>query len=101
MTASNQSQVGPQERTVPPLLSAQAARYADRTLFACDGERWSFRGAVEIAARTAGSLHAAGVQPGERVAILCSNRPELMRVFLGCAWLGAIAVPINTAVKGP
>ncbi len=24
-----------------------------------------------------------------------------MRVFLGCAWLGAVAVPINTASRGP
>jgi carnitine-CoA ligase len=101
MTASLQSKVAPEERTVPRLLMTQAERYADRTLFACGGETWTFRGAAEIAARTAGSLHAAGVQPGERVAILCSNRPELMRVFLGCAWLGAIAVPINTAAKGP
>jgi carnitine-CoA ligase len=101
MTASHQSQVAPGERTVPRLLLSQAARYADRTLFACAGESWSFSDAAEIAARTAGSLHATGVRPGDRVAILCSNRPELMRVFLGCAWLGAIAVPINTAAKGP
>ena len=101
MTAGLQNLVAAGERTVPRLLMTQAARYADRTLFACGGESWSFRGAAEIAGRTAGALQVAGVQPGERVAILCSNRPELMRVFLGCAWLGAIAVPINTAVKGP
>ena len=101
MTAGLQNLVAAGERTVPRLLVTQAARYADRTLFACGGESWSFRGAAEIAGRTAGALQVVGVQPGERVAILCSNRPELMRVFLGCAWLGAIAVPINTAVKGP
>src|SRR5262245_15958038 len=101
MTASLQSEVAPEERTVPRLLVTQAARYAERTLFACGGETWTFRGAADIAARTAGSLSARGVQPGERVAILCSNRPELMRVFVGCPWLGAIAVPINTAAKGP
>jgi len=100
MTASHQSQVAPGERTVPRLLVSQAVRHGDRTLFACGGESWSFKDAAEIAARAAGSLYAAGVRPGERVAILCSNRPELMRVFLGCAWLGAVAVPINTAAKG-
>src|SRR5262249_53278013 len=82
-------------------LLTQAARYADRALFACGDEIWTFRGAADIAARTAGLLCARGVQPGERVAILCSNRPELMRVLVGCAWLGAIAVPINTAAKVP
>jgi crotonobetaine/carnitine-CoA ligase len=49
----------------------------------------------------AGALRNAGVQAGDRVAILCSNRPEFLRVVLGCGWLGAVAVPINTAVKGP
>ncbi len=28
---------------------------------------------------------------------MCSNRAEFIESFLGCAWLGAIAVPINVA----
>ncbi len=39
-------------------------------------------------------------QRGDRVAILCGNRPELMRLFLGCAWLGAVSVPLNAAARG-
>jgi crotonobetaine/carnitine-CoA ligase len=101
VTATFEVDVAPAERTLPRLLARQASRYADRTLFSCRGEVWTFKDALEIAARAAGSLVAAGIRPGERVAILCSNRPEFMRIFLGCAWLGAVAVPINTAVKGP
>jgi crotonobetaine/carnitine-CoA ligase len=89
------------DRTLPRLLDLQAARYGDRVLFACNGETWTFAEAAKIAARMAGALHEAGVQAGDRVAILCSNRPEFLRVVLGCSWLGAVAVPINTAVKGP
>jgi carnitine-CoA ligase len=37
---------------------------------------------------------------GDRVAILCTKRIEFMQLFLGCARLGAIAVPINTASHG-
>jgi carnitine-CoA ligase len=33
------------------------------------------------------------------VAILSPNRPEMLLVILACGWLGAIAVPINIAVK--
>jgi crotonobetaine/carnitine-CoA ligase len=40
------------------------------------------------------------VKPGDRVALLCSNRVEFLAVYLGCVWLGAIAVPINTASRG-
>jgi len=101
VTATFEVEVAPADRTVPRLLARQAARYADRALFSCRGEVWTFEDTVEIAARAAGSLWAAGIRPGERVAILCSNRPEFMRIFLGCAWLGAVAVPINTAAKGP
>lgn len=38
--------------------------------------------------------------PGDRVAAMCENRIELLELILGCAWSGAIAVPINTAVRG-
>src|SRR5262249_60226364 len=31
---------------------------------------------------------------------MCSTRPEFMQVYLGCAWLGTIVVPINTALRG-
>ncbi|MDQ1484433.1 MAG: carnitine-CoA ligase, partial [Actinomycetota bacterium] len=37
---------------------------------------------------------------GDRVAALCSNRLELIELILGCAWMGAIAVPVNTALRG-
>ena len=44
--------------------------------------------------------HQPGVKAGDRVAIMCGNRPELLLTILGCGWLGAIAVPINTASRG-
>ena len=43
----------------------------------------------------------AGVKAGDRVALICSNRLEFLQVVLGCAWLGAVAVPINVASRGP
>ena len=54
-----------------------------------------------IAARMAMLLHRARVLPGDRVALICGNRPEFLQVLLGAAWLGAITVPINTAARGP
>jgi carnitine-CoA ligase len=101
MTKEFAISVAPTDRTLPRLLDLQAARHGDRVLFSCAGEDLTFANAPGVAARAAGALHAAGVRPGDRVAILCSNRPELLRVVLGCGWLGAIAVPINTAAKGP
>ncbi len=91
----------PRQRTLPALLRRQAARFADRPLFRAGAVLWSFHDACEIAARAAGRLIAAGIQPGDRVAIMCGNRPEFMELFLGCAWAGAIAVPLNIASRGP
>jgi carnitine-CoA ligase len=101
MTREFAVSVAPTDRTLPRLLNLQATRHGDRALFSCSGEIMTFASAPAIAARAAGALHAAGIRPGDRVAVLCSNRPELLRVILGCGWLGAIAVPINTAAKGP
>src|SRR5260370_31171361 len=42
-----------------------------------------------------------GSQEGERVGSIWSNRIEFFEGVLGCAWLGAIAVPINVASRGP
>ena len=62
---------------------------------------WSFEETPHVAARFAGTLAAAGIRPGDRVALMCGNRAEFIESFLGCAWLGAIAVPINVASRGP
>jgi crotonobetaine/carnitine-CoA ligase len=89
-----------EERSVPSLLRRQAQRFGDRTLFSCQGVSFTFSQASEQAACWAGMLSAAGVTRGDRVAIMCGNRAEFIQLFLGCAWLGAVAVPINTASRG-
>ncbi len=89
------------EFTLPDLLRAQAARFGDKPLFRFGDTVWSFADAEAIAAGSAARLAAAGVEKGDRVAILCPNRPELLELYLGCLWRGAIAVPINVASRGP
>ena len=91
----------PGERTLPTMLQRQARRYGSRPLFVAGDVSWSFAEAPAIAARFAGTLAAAGIRPGDRVALMCGNRAEFMESFLGCAWLGAIAVPLNVAARGP
>ncbi len=90
----------PQDRVVPTLLERQAARYGDRPLFVAGPVRWSYRDVLQVAAGYGAALLNAGIRAGDRVALLCSNRAEFMQTFLGCAWIGAVAVPINTASRG-
>jgi crotonobetaine/carnitine-CoA ligase len=90
----------PGQRSVATMLQAQAAKFGAKTLVQSADRSWSFADAVELAARSAGRLLAAGVRTGDRVALICENRPEFIEVFLGAAWLGAILVPINVASRG-
>src|SRR5258706_6721958 len=83
------------------MLRRAAERHGGRPLVKIPGGEWRHRDALEIVARRAGALRAAGIERGDRVALMCSNRVELLEVFLACGWLGAVAVPINTASMRP
>jgi crotonobetaine/carnitine-CoA ligase len=90
----------PVDRVLSTILMRQAALYRDRTLFVFGETRWSYAETASIAARSAGRLMRAGLQAGDRVALMCSNRPEFLEIYLGCAWMGIVTVPINTALRG-
>jgi crotonobetaine/carnitine-CoA ligase len=90
----------PSDRILSTILTRQAAQYRDRTLFVFGETRWSYAETASIAAASAGRLIRAGIRAGDRVALMCSNRPEFLQVYLGCAWMGAVTVPINTALRG-
>src|SRR5215831_2824240 len=90
----------PRERTVPRMLQRQAERHGGRRLVSIGGLTLTYVQASEAAAGYAAALSAARIKPGDRVAIMCGNRAELLLTILGCGWLGAIAVPINVASRG-
>jgi crotonobetaine/carnitine-CoA ligase len=52
-------------------------------------------------ALTGGLLNSSGVGPGDRVAIMLSNRIEFLDAFFAIAHIGAISVPLNTSLRGP
>ena len=91
----------PAERTVPAMLLRGAERHGGRTLLSFGDRSWSHREMLGLVAARAEALRAAGVGRGDRVALMLGNRIELLETFLACGWLGAAAVPINTASMGP
>src|SRR6266403_2067415 len=91
----------PADRTLPAMLTRQAERFAQKPLVTAGRTTWTYAETYEAAARCAGILRSAGIQPGDRIAIICSNRIDFLEIVLGCAWLGAVAVPINVASRGP
>ena len=91
----------PHERTLPAMLQRQAREFGARPCVSIAGANWSHADIAGVAARRAAALRCAGVARGDRVALMCGNRAELLETVLGCGWLGAVAVPINTASMRP
>lgn len=104
MTASRAADAlagfGADELTLPALLQLRAGELGDKPLLRVGAATRSYRQTCETAARMAAALAVRGVRPGDRVAALCGNRIELMDLILGCGWLGATVVPVNTALRG-
>jgi crotonobetaine/carnitine-CoA ligase len=88
------------DRTIPALLDRQAARHGDRELVRAPGGTRTYAALRDAVAGRAGRLRAAGVGPGDRVAFLCANGLDLLESMLACAWCGAVAAPLNTALRG-
>lgn len=66
------------------------------------GDRgYTAREMLTRSAATAGLLRGSGVGPGDRVALMVSNRIEFLDAFFAVAHIGAISVPLNTALRGP
>ncbi|WP_102224753.1 ATP-dependent acyl-CoA ligase [Acidimangrovimonas sediminis] len=91
-------------RVLPDLLAERAESCGEAELVVFEGdngaESWSYAETAARAAARAGALAEAGVGRGDRVALMLTNRPELLEVILGCLWLGAVAVPVNVASRG-
>ncbi|GAA4350060.1 ATP-dependent acyl-CoA ligase [Variovorax defluvii] len=100
-TERHPSPLPPAQRTLPAMLARQAERFGTRPLLRMAGRSWTHADAQHAAAGRAAALAQAGVQRGDRVALMSGNRIEFLEVFLGCGWLGASTVPINTASMGP
>ena len=72
---------------------------ADAMVF--EGLRWSYDTLSQAAAQLAGRLAAQGLQAGDRVVMLLSNRPEFLTVLLALQHLGVIAVPVGVREQRP
>jgi acyl-CoA synthetase (AMP-forming)/AMP-acid ligase II len=86
--------------TVPAALDAAAASFPDREAVV-DGDRRMTYGELRAAARRwSRALVAAGVEPGERVAIWAPNSVDWIVASFGVYAAGAVLVPLNTRYRG-
>ena len=80
----------------------RAARYhAGQTALAPEGNHVSFRELDGRVKSVAAALTQQGFGFGDRLALLLPNGPEYIELVYACAWLGVIAVPLNTRLSQP
>jgi benzoate-CoA ligase family protein len=84
------------KRSIVDYIAEHAARSPDRVAIHYKNRKLSYGELVEAAARCRGALAARGIRPGDRVALVMSDSPEMVIAFLGIMGMGAIAVPCST-----
>ncbi len=92
--------------TVWDLLDGRARRDGDRpwlTFRGPDATTAAYRAADirDRALAVAGTLHQAGVAPGDRVALLAPNSVDFVVALFATARIGAVLVPLNWLLTAP
>ncbi len=93
-------QLATREQTLPVMLERAAELHGTRPLLRFGDAVWSYAEVRDGTTRLAGALANAGIGAGDRVVVVSENRPEVVRLWLACGWVGAILVPVNTALRG-
>jgi long-chain acyl-CoA synthetase len=92
----------PSTQTIPGVFFEQAARFGDREYlrFFRDGawQSLSWSETAKRAVRVASGLIAAGLKPGDHVALLSENRVEWLYCDLAILAAGGVTVPIYPSV---
>jgi crotonobetaine/carnitine-CoA ligase len=93
-------QPGEEYHDLASLVRAKAARNGERPALRFERASLSYAGLDRATDRVAAGLAREGIRRGDRVAALLFNGPEFVELWFGLAKLGAVMVPLNTALKG-
>ena len=88
-----------EKKTFGALPDEAARRWGHREALCHEDRRWSFTQLQEEVNLNAKGLIRLGVQPGDKVSLWVTNRPEWIFCFFALAKIGAVTVPINTPFR--
>jgi fatty-acyl-CoA synthase len=80
-------------------LGRSAEVFANKTAIVYGDRRSTYRQVAAEVTRLAHALRGSGVGPGDRVAYLCPNIPEMLMANFAVPLAGAVLVPINTRLS--
>jgi acyl-CoA synthetase (AMP-forming)/AMP-acid ligase II len=86
------------ERLIPDLIAQHGAGFADKPAVIEAGRTLDWRGFDAATNRVGHALLAAGLAPGERVAVLAGNSIEMLLTLFGCGKAGLSVVPLNVSI---
>ena len=81
------------------LLASSAKRDGDATAMINGADHYSYQQLDSMARRFAHALREAGIQPGDRVALMSPNSPYFTASYFGSLYAGAIVVTFNTLLS--
>ena len=84
------------ELTPLSFLERSSLVYPDKTAIVDGDRRISYREMAQETTRLANALAESGVRPGDRVAFLCPNIPEMLIAHFAVPLVGAVLVAVNT-----
>lgn len=85
---------------VERLLRRRFSAAPDAVWLTFKGDRYSWRDTLTMTRKAANGLLAHGVAPGDLVAIMASNKPDFIWIYLGLQMIGARVVPLNSMQRG-
>ena len=84
------------ELTPLSFLERAAIAFPDKTAISYAGRSTTYDEMAGLTTRVARALQSDGVGPGDRVAYLCPNTPEMLVAHFAVPLLGAVLVAVNT-----
>jgi crotonobetaine/carnitine-CoA ligase len=93
-------QFATRDLTIGHVLASQADLYGDKPCLIFEDRSFSYLDVEEETNRLAHGLQSAGVTYGDHTAIMLGNCPEILLSIFALGKLGAVAVPLNTSVRG-
>jgi len=88
-------EMSPTRADLGMILARSADRFGAKTALIAGGQTLTYRALNDLCGRVAGSLHALGVRPGDRVSIYSPNRWEWVVAYHAALRAGAVVNPIN------
>jgi long-chain acyl-CoA synthetase len=83
------------------ILSESARSAPDHLVAVFDGGQLTYRQLDQASDRVAANLAAAGIKPGDRVALQLPNIPQFLISYFGILKAGAVVVPLNVLLRAP